>query len=271
LVSYKKKKYSIYKRKETLYILAFFIARIYSLNNQNIEREKKMLSIKIIVKTKKDIFFKDNYQNISSLIRLFINENNKEMKKEHYEKKFSYYTFNQMEPFEENKIYKKDTIYTFEIRTIKSEMRDLRKFKGLETSELIILGVTVNKIFRKASGFLETTTPTFLNLKKLDKESSKLYKEKIRENILFKYLKNGNEKENINWLRENIIEKIEIDKKFITIPFDKQKNNKNESILYQCYNIKVYFKDNEKTPDIENLIYSTGLGNMTSNGFGFMN
>lgn len=221
---------------------------------------------------KKDISLKESYEKISTLVRFFIDKNDKKLKEEHYHKNFAYYSFSNFYPLEKDMLYKKGQIYTVELRSLKEEFLDLKKYKGLETDSLQIVSVNSGKLYYGANGHLQSETPVFFNTKKIvDELYEREVKEKIRENVLFRYVKSGiNTSDGLENLRETVLKDISIDRKVITIPFEEKKLRNGKTLLYHCFHVKLEFQDNEIAKEVEKVIYAGGIGMNTSNGFGLM-
>lgn len=231
-----------------------------------------MYQLVLEMKLKKDITLKESYEKISKLVRLFIHKNDKGMKSEHYQSKFSYYTFSNFFPKETGAVFKKDGIYSVELRSLKKEFLDLKQFKDLETEDLRLVGVNAGKMYYHGKGTLKSETPIFLNSKRIENEDyEKEVVEKIRENIVFRYLKSGiNTNDDPSYLRKEIIDSVKVNRKVITIPFQEKKIKNGNSLLYHCLHVDIKFKDNEIAREVEGIVYAGGLGLNTSNGFGFM-
>lgn len=231
-----------------------------------------MYTVKMTVRAKVDIGQKETYESVAQLIRVFIDQNDKTLKKEHYHSNFSYYTFSQFSPYEESGIYKSGQLYNLELKTIVEEFKDLKHYKGMETDRLELVAVSATKLYYNPKGHLTSKTPVYFNTKKIeDEEYLRKVKEKIRENIIFRYVKSGkNTNDDLDYLRQNVVEDIKVDFKVITIPFKRKRVNTNSHLVYHCINLSVAFADNEAAKEVEKLIYSSGLGMRTSNGFGYM-
>ena len=231
-----------------------------------------MYKVKISIRPKVDIDKKEGYECVAKLIREFIQKNNKKLKEEHYQSKFSYYTFNQMVPFEEDGVYKKGEVYNVELKTIVDEFKDIKKHKNLETDKLEMVAVSVSKLYYSPKGKLRSVTPVFLKTKKIETEDYlNKVKERIRENMIFRYLKsNLNTNNDIEYLRKHLIKEINVNPKFITIPFKGKRTKNGNYLLYHCIHVEVEFEDNEVAKEVEKIIYASGLGLNTSNGFGYM-
>jgi CRISPR/Cas system endoribonuclease Cas6 (RAMP superfamily) len=132
--------------------------------------------------------------------------------------------------------------------------------------------VSVSKLYYNPKGALRSKTPVFLNTKKIETEDYlKIVEEKIRENILFRYLKlEFNSNNDLDFLRKNVIKNIKVNPKYITIPFASKRLKSGSPLLYHCVHVGVEFEENDVSKEIEKTIYSSGLGLNTSNGFGYM-
>lgn len=233
---------------------------------------KKMYKVILELELKNDITLKDSYEKIANFIRTFIQLNNKGLKKEHYEKKFSYYTFSNFFPKEPKAVFKKNNIYQVEIRSLHQEIIDIRHFKSLETEDFTLVDANAGKLYYQGSGFLKSETPVYFKTKRIEDAAYEMQVvEQIKENIVFRYLKSGrNTNDDIAFIRTNVIKKIHINKKIITIPFKGKKLNNGQHLLYHCLHIDVQFHNNEIAKEVETVIYAGGLGLNTSNGFGLM-
>lgn len=225
-----------------------------------------MYKMMLEIEFKKDIEFKKTYREISNMIRIFIDKNNKQLKETHYQKIFSYYSFSNPSPFEIDAVFKAGKSYTVELRSLNKEFLDLKNFQGLETPSLLLHSAMGGKEFYRPRGQVRTETPLFMNLRK-DIDGDEKMKEKIRENIVFRYLKCGfNTSDDIAHVRNNVVKEIKIHDKKINIPFEKDKTE----IIHNCYHVEVLFEDNPIAKEVEKVIYGGGLGKNTSNGFGFI-
>lgn len=231
-----------------------------------------MYQVNMQVRLKKELNRKSTYEKTAALIRLFIDRNDKELKKNHYEKMFSYYSFSNFHPLEKDGRYPKGNVYTVEIRTLHKEFLDMKQFKGLETDELTLEDVNAGPLFYGGRGVLETETPVYFKTKRIvDAAYEEKVKERIRENMLFRYVKSGiNASDDLDALRTDTIKSIAINPKVITIPFESKRLNDGNALLYHCFHARIEFQDNPVAKDVEKVVYGGGLGLNTSNGFGFL-
>ena len=81
----------------------------------------KVYEIKLKIRLKKDIFFKDLTTHITRFIDTNLS-NNSEMYNYHNSKIYKEYCFDSLFPLEEDKIYKKDKEYFFRIRSINQKI-----------------------------------------------------------------------------------------------------------------------------------------------------
>ncbi|WHZ60083.1 hypothetical protein [Metabacillus hrfriensis] len=231
-----------------------------------------MYKVTMEIEVKKDTHARDAYEELSRLIRLFIDQNDKELKEKHYHSVFSYYSFSNMHPFEKDLIYKAGKYYVVELRSLHKEFLDMKMYQGLETEAVSIADVSSTKLFYHGSGEIQTETPLFMNNKPL---SSKDERDKLidllRENIVFRYLKSGmNQNDDIAFVRSQVVEKIEVTDRLITVPFSRKKLKDGSAYRYHCYHAKVFFHDNDVAKEVEKVLYAGGIGKNTSNGFGFI-
>lgn len=241
-------------------------------NNKKREGDCDMYKLTMEVEPKNDFTLKQSYEKISELIRKFIVMNEKELSKNHYEDVFSYYSFSNPENTKGKTLYEKGQFYTVELKTLQIEFLDMKLINGIETQDVKIVSVSGGKLFYKSEGVLVTETPVFMKTKPIrDEEYKDKVKEKIRENIVFRYLKSGiNSSDDIDYVRENCVKDIEIADKIVTVPFENKKTTTGKPLLYHCLGLKVTFKDNDLAKEVEKIIYASGLGKMTSCGFGYM-
>lgn len=222
------------------------------------------------VRIKKDCHFKDMYEQLSDLIKVFSLHNQKGLKAQHYQNSFSYYGFSQLEPKEKDAIYKVDHLYNFSIRSLTEELMDLKAYRGLETASLRVEDVHVSPIFYQSSGSIRTETPAYLGegIKTL---SSEKLEEKIRENMVFRYLKSGrNHYDDIDAARFKSIKSITISPFIASVPFHKKKMKNGQPFRYHLYHVNVLFFDTPMAKEMEKVIYAGGVGKNTANGFGFI-
>ena len=231
-----------------------------------------MYQVTMEVICKRDIDRKETYEKTAKLIRLFINLNNKELKKEHYLKQFSYYTFSNFSPLESAGVYKKGRLYTVELRSLKKEFLEMKYYGGLETDELRMVAVSSGKLYYRPSGKLTSETPVFFRTKRIETEAyERQVKDEIRENILYRYVKSGlNKSDDLDELRQSVISSIEINPKVITIPFEEKRLKNGNPLLYHCFHLALTFQDTEEAKQAEQILYASGIGKNTSNGFGLM-
>jgi len=88
----------------------------------------KVYEIKLKIRLKKDIFFKDLTTHITRFIDTNLS-NNPEMYNYHNSKIYKEYCFDSLFPLEEDKIYKKDKEYFFRIRSINQKIANTLSIK----------------------------------------------------------------------------------------------------------------------------------------------
>ncbi|MGL6106099.1 MAG: CRISPR-associated endoribonuclease Cas6, partial [Romboutsia sp.] len=105
---------------------------------------KNTIELQVKVFLLKDIKLEDTLEQICKLIDKLLVKNN-DYSSFHNENKFKNYSFNMLYPLEENRIYKKENIYTFMLRTIDTNLVDyfMKELVNQHTDEIKVL--TINK------------------------------------------------------------------------------------------------------------------------------
>lgn len=184
----------------------------------------------------------------------------------HNENEYKNYVFDSLYPLEKTKIYKKDKIYMFRIRTVDENLVSflMDNLVNEYTKYFKVLTITKKVIPKKIIESVYSLTPLVL---KFDcgywKNENTLedVKKRITENIIKKY--NSYEKTKVN-------EEFEL---FTTIKIKNEKpfssKYKNISILGDKFEFEV--SENEIAQKIIYFSLGTGLGEMNARGFGFIN
>lgn len=213
----------------------------------------------------KDIKIEDASQQICKLI------DNSLIKSElydefHNQNKFKNYSFNMLYPLEKDKVYKKENIYVFILRTVDRELSEyfIKALRNEYTDKMKVLTINKKIIPKKHIESIHTITPIvakFDNGYWKQHSSIEVLEKRITENLIKKYNSFYNEK---------IDEGFEL---FTAIGIVNKKpiatKYKNISILGDKINFRI--ADNEKAQAIINFAIGTGLGEMNSRGLGFIN
>lgn len=150
-----------------------------------------VFQIKLKVFILQDISVEDSQSTISSFIDSGLIKNQKLLEL-HESNKFKGYCFDAPYPLEEDKIYKKDRMYTLTIRTIEKELAEFftnklvnefnDKIKGL-TSEIRILPKKhIEKLYSITPAIMKNEDGYWKNKIKLDE-----FERRLKENLIKKY------------------------------------------------------------------------------------
>jgi len=224
---------------------------------------------------KEDITIAHAYEKLAIAVRLFIKKNDGEMMKKHYAREFSFYSFSNMSPYENDQVYKKGNVYTVELRSLHREFLDMKKHIPIETESLVIISAVTGKLYYKSQGEIRTESPFYMNVlnkKRIEtKEEEENVKILLRENIIYRYLRSENKTcDDANFLRENVVDRIVFQQHPIVIPFFTKPLNNGDPVKYHCRKAIIKFKDTDIAKEVEKVIYAGGIGQNTSNGFGFI-
>ncbi|WP_042274356.1 CRISPR-associated endoribonuclease Cas6 [[Clostridium] dakarense] len=226
---------------------------------------KNIIELQVKVFLLKDINLENTSQEICKIIDNALTKS-EIYTKFHNENKFKNYSFNMLYPLEKDKVYKKENIYTFIIRTVDNNLSEyfMKELKNQYTDEIKVLTVSKKIIPIKHIESIHTITPI---VSKFDKGYWKQHstidvlEKRITENLIKKYN---------NFYDEKIDEDFElftamsiVNKKPISTKY------KDISLLGDKINFRV--ADNEKAQEIINFALGVGVGEMNSRGLGFIN
>ncbi|NFF77660.1 hypothetical protein FCV38_11875 [Clostridium sporogenes] len=204
---------------------------------------------------------------------------NKNLKPIHLNTGFKHYSFSTPYPVENDKIYKKDKIYSFMIRSYNKQLiEDFQSvFAKLRLNEFIVLTTEIKEYGKKRISCIYTITPTVLTLlqeevpDKLKDIKTKqkcwikgcnhlLLIDRIENNLIKKY-KDLTQKDIVI---KDIIESVEITNK---VPI--KINYKDSAIIGNKF--KITFAQNELAQEIANLSVVEGILEKNSSlGCGFV-
>lgn len=224
-----------------------------------------VFQIKLKIYLLQDIHVEDSQTKLSSFIDSGLVKNQK-LLKFHESNKFKGYCFDAPYPLEEDKIYKRNKIYTVTIRTIEKDLAEFftnklvnefnDNIKGL-TSEIRILPKKhIEKLYSITPAIMKNEDGYWKNKIKLDE-----FERRLKENLIKKY---------------NSRTDIKIDEKFqlyTTIEFKNKKpistNYKNIKILGDKISLNI--AENENAQKIAYMSLGTGIFEMNARGYGFVN
>lgn len=217
-------------------------------------------NIKVVVNLLQDIKCNEVYEKISKLISYAMTKD-KELSEFHEKNTPKMYTFCALYPVQKDGIYKKNNIYTFDIRTI--NIKFALKIKYLlcdlesEFFKVIMTDITTNK--QRNIKQLISLTPTVITSEEHGyfNEQLEFIKSRIIMGAEKKYYKIFGEKVSNDFIES--IEKTNI--KPIKIPY------KNINFLGNKYIINV--KQDKISQDLAYILFATGICEKNSLGFGF--
>lgn len=213
----------------------------------------------------KDIKSEDSLTCISELMdKSFLKDG--QLSKFHEENSFKWYNFNSFFPVELSKIYKAGNIYTIIIRTIDKKLAEhFQKVLVNEyTNYLKALTIETRNIPKKHISKIYSITPTVMKFNTgywKGNETIETFERRIVENLIKKYN---------SYFNTKLSEDFEL---FTYMKFENQKpiatKFKNIKILGDKLTLNV--AENSTAQDLAYLALGTGLGEMGSRGFGFIN
>lgn len=221
-----------------------------------------MLTVKSYLN--QDISKNNSLEEIGKLVDKVLS-NNSDFLELHQKNCFKYYCFNGLYPIEEDKVYKADNIYSFQLRTVD---KDLAMYLSNEitnhfTSNIKVLKVDLKIINQKHIDKLYSMTPTILKTEKgywRGNLSSTDFEDRLKINLIKKYN---------SYTGEKINEDFPL---FTAIEFNNKKpiatNYKNIKILGDKINLTI--ADDEVSQKIAHFALGAGVLELNSRGLGFM-
>lgn len=184
----------------------------------------------------------------------------------HKENRYKYYCYDSLYPIEKDKIYKKDQIYTLTIRTL--DVNLARYFSehvvNTYTDKLKGLTAQVGIIPKKHIDVMYTLTPAILKCNSgywKDEMTVEQYEERLKVNLIKKWNEFHGEK---------ISEDFEL---FTGLEFLSKcpVASKYKGIKLLGDKIRIHVADNEMAQKLAYMALGTGVLEMNSRGFGFVN
>lgn len=210
------------------------------------------------------------HKNINKFITSFIDSGlakDERLLNFHNVNTYKNYTYNSFYPIEKDKIYKKDNIYTIQIRTVD---KDLAQYfcgflKNHWTNDIKALTVDVKIIPKRLIDNLYSITPVIIKNDEFGYWRNNLsisdYERRLKENLIKKYNKIFNFKIDENF---SLFTSIEIvNEKPIGFPY------KDKIILGD--KIKLYISDNKSAQELAYMSLGTGIGEINGRGAGYVN
>lgn len=225
----------------------------------------RVFQIKLKIFVLKNIPIEDSQYIISSFIDSGLTKD-KELLEFHESNKFKGYCFDAPYPIEEDKVYKKDKIYTLTVRTIDKNLAEfftnklVNEFndnvKGL-TSEIRILPKKhIEKLYSITPAVMKNNGGYWKNSIKLEE-----FERRLKENLIKKY---------------NSVMNVKINEDFqlyTTIEFKNRTpistNYKNIKLLGDKVSLNI--AENEAAQELAYMSLGTGIFEMNARGYGFVN
>jgi CRISPR-associated endoribonuclease Cas6 len=234
------------------------------------EEYMEIYDINVKVYTLQNISKEDSIQSLSKLIdqSFYKNEN---MKDFHTKNKIKGYCFNSLYPLAlDNKVYQKGNIYNFQIRCIQSKLKDhfVNFLCNEYTSKLKVLVCRSKKINKKPIEKIYSITPLIIKIS--DEYKTQYWRNNHSESDFFEYIRNSSIK------KYEVLTGEKLDKNLQLFNYERIDNKKPISTKFKNKNIlgdKVTLRidTNQKAQDIAYMVIGTGLCDISSRGYGFVN
>ena len=224
-----------------------------------------VFQIKLKVFILQDISVEDSQSTLSSFIDSGLIKNQK-LLEFHESNRFKGYCFDAPYPLEEDKVYKKDKIYTLTIRTIERDLAEFFTSKLVNEVNNNIKGVTseIRILPKKHIEKLYSITPTVM------KNQDGYWKNKIRLDEFERRLKENLIKKFNSTMDTKIDENFQL---YTTIEFKNRKpistNYKNIKLLGDKISLNI--SENDNAQKVAYMSLGTGIFEMNARGYGFVN
>lgn len=218
-------------------------------------------NLKVIVQLKEDINYENTYEIISNYIaNAMLNE--EELKEMHHENCYKLYTFCSLYPFESGGIYRKNSMYAFDIHYINMDfglkLKQLLKFVKSKYFNLISTSIQANE-YRKINKLI-SLTPAICTTNKNDYKINgdlNLIKNRLIAGAEKKYFEIYNNKISCDFIKS--IKQTNL--KPIKLPY------KNIHFLGNKFEIEI--KEDEISQKLAFILLATGILEKNSQGYGF--
>ncbi|MFI3209431.1 MAG: CRISPR-associated endoribonuclease Cas6 [Peptostreptococcaceae bacterium] len=221
------------------------------------------LSIKVFLT--QDIKSEECSSSISDLIDKSLSKSKKYLEF-HNDNKYKNYTFDMLYPLSDNKVYKKENIYTFRFRTIDLELLNYinENLINEHTNCIKVLTISKKTIPIKHIEKIYNITPVILKFENgywKRHSSIQEVEKRLRENIIKKY---------------NSYYNTKIEEDFELFTLVTIKNNKPIKVNYKEIGLlgdkfEIVVSENELAQELVNFSLGVGLGEMNARGLGFIN
>jgi len=225
----------------------------------------KVWELKLKIYLKKDIAMEESQIKISEILDNCLSKD-QELLNFHQNNQYKNYTFASFYPIEDTKIYLAGKIYTVTIRTVEdSLMKHFQKYLGSEnTKTLKGIKIEIKLIPKKYIERIYSITSVvakFENGYWRTNESIERFEKRLKENLIKKYNRFTNNK---------IDEEFDL---FTFMKFDNQKPiaTKYKNIKMLGDKITLHVAENNLAQELAYFALGTGLLEMNSRGYGYVN
>lgn len=238
------------------------------------KKEIKVYELSLIVKLNQDIAF----DKTTDVITKFLDDKICEKKgiDYHNSKNFKDYTFDNLIPFEKDKIYKKGINYVFRIRTINEELCEIfYKLEDFNNEYFKVLKTSKREVEKKIIDKLYTLTPALLKQNKSSKRDKTGYwlisEMKVKEFQKIVHINAIRKYQFFNELPIEFWEKEKDNKFFEGIKFKKNGvkiSYKGKTLYTDKFELKI--KNDELSQKIAYMLLGVGILQNNSRGLGFV-
>lgn len=225
----------------------------------------KVYELKLKVFVLKDMEIKASRERLCSLIdKSFLK--NKKISEIHEDNIYKFYTFNNLYPLEESKVYKEGNIYTLIIRTMDEQLLEhfIKYLSNEHTDYLKSLVLEYRVIQQRHIEKIYNITPAIAKFENgywKTNQSIEVLEKRIKENLIKKY---------------NELFNVKIKEDFELFTFIKLENSnpipckyKNTTLLGDKMTLTI--AENSMAQDLAYLAIGSGILEMGSRGMGFVN
>ncbi len=218
-------------------------------------------NIKVVLNPIEDIYYENTYEYLSNLIA-FAMSKDIELRNLHEQNTYKLYSFCSLYPYQKDGIYKAGNIFQFDIRTIdfKFAIKIKQLFSDVQTKHFKVIMTNIQTNEQRKINKLITLTPSIITTTekgyKID-DDLELIKKRIIAGAEKKYKKIFDKEISHDFIKS--INKINI--KPIKIPY--------KSISFLANKFEIYINQDEISQNLAYILFSTGVLEKNSLGFGF--
>ena len=227
---------------------------------------------------KNDIDFKESFDKLAKYISFSMSQD-KQLKTTHQSKGFKHYTFGGLFPIEKERVYKKDSSYTFAIHSVNENLINILSHelrKNINNPDILVVETTKKRVKQFFISELYTVTPVIVSIENglywtTDKDGDivKLQKQ-LHDNLEKKYQDFYGEKIKA---KQNFIQLLEIKNRVPQSIYITKNDTKVESkeirIRFFGNKFKIVPHEDDVSQKLAFLALGSGLGEKNSFGGGF--